>query len=62
MSSSDEEIVVRNPYVANTNNERRSNRRSYVSREKKTKIQALEEMKRARDAGSVHRVDVRIYF
>lgn len=57
-SSSDEEIIVRNPYIAIASNGRRSGRRSHVSREQESKSRALEEMKRARDAGSVHRVDV----
>ncbi|VDN90464.1 unnamed protein product [Brugia pahangi] len=58
MSSSDEEIVVRNPYTATASNGRRSSHRSHVSREQESKSRALEEMKRARDAGTVHRVNV----
>ncbi|KAL3998510.1 DNA polymerase (pol2) family protein [Acanthocheilonema viteae] len=57
-SSSDEELVVRNPYTAIAVDERRSSRRSCLSREQESKNRALEEMKRARDTGSVHRVDV----
>ncbi|VDM09750.1 unnamed protein product [Wuchereria bancrofti] len=58
MSSSDEEIVVRNPYATTASNGRRSSHRSHVSREQESKSRALKEMKRARDAGIVHRVDV----
>ncbi|EFO26754.2 hypothetical protein LOAG_01730 [Loa loa] len=58
MSSSDEEIIVRNPYTSITSNGRRSSRRSHVSRDQESKSLALEEMKRARDAGGVHRVDI----
>ncbi|VDO44434.1 unnamed protein product [Onchocerca flexuosa] len=57
-SSSDDEIIVRNPYTTPESNERRSSRRSHVSREQESKNRALEEMKRARGAGTVHRVDV----
>ncbi|CAG9534490.1 unnamed protein product [Cercopithifilaria johnstoni] len=57
-SSSDEELVVRNPYTVIANDERRSSRRSLVSHKQESKNRALEEMKRARDTGSVHRVDV----
>ncbi|VDK68129.1 unnamed protein product [Litomosoides sigmodontis] len=56
-SSSDEELVVRNPYTLIAN-DKRSSRRSRVSHEQQSKNRALEEMKRARDTGSVHRVDV----
>ncbi|MCP9258031.1 DNA polymerase [Dirofilaria immitis] len=48
-SSSDDEVIVRNPYIMTGNDGRRSSR---------IKNRALEEMKRARDTGSVHRVDV----
>lgn len=57
-SSSDEELVVRNPYTTIVNDKQRSSQRSRVSREQQSKNRALEEMKRARDTGSVHRVDV----
>ncbi|KAM3720368.1 DNA polymerase alpha catalytic subunit [Dirofilaria immitis] len=57
-SSSDDEVIVRNPYIMTGNDGRRSSRRSCVSREQESKNRALEEMKRARDTGSVHRVDV----
>uniref|UniRef100_A0A0R3RPY0 DNA polymerase n=1 Tax=Elaeophora elaphi TaxID=1147741 RepID=A0A0R3RPY0_9BILA len=57
-SSSDEELVVRNPYTLIASSGGRRNRRSCVSREQESKNRALEEMKRARDTGSVHRVDV----
>uniref|UniRef100_A0A8R1XN47 DNA polymerase n=1 Tax=Onchocerca volvulus TaxID=6282 RepID=A0A8R1XN47_ONCVO len=57
-SSSDDEIIVRNPFTTPESNERRSSRRSHVSRERESKNRALEEIKRARGAGTVHRVDV----
>lgn len=61
-SSSDEELVVRNPYIAIASDGRRSSRKSHVSREQESKNRALEEMRRARNTGSVHRVDVWFYF
>ncbi|VDM95153.1 unnamed protein product [Thelazia callipaeda] len=57
-SSSDEELVVRNPYSTQASNERRSSRRSRISDQQELKNRALEAMKRARDIGGVHRVDV----
>lgn len=57
-SSSDEELIVRNPYSACGNDERRSNRRPHLSRDQEAKNKALEEMKKARDSGGVHRVNV----
>lgn len=61
-SSSDDEIIVRNPFTTPDSNERRSSRRSHVSREREWRNRALEEIKRARGAGTVHRVDVCFYF
>uniref|UniRef100_A0A914R3R4 IBB domain-containing protein n=1 Tax=Parascaris equorum TaxID=6256 RepID=A0A914R3R4_PAREQ len=61
MSSSDDELVVRDPFkAASSGGERRSSRRAHISRRKETQNKALEEMRRARAAGLVHRVDVRI--
>uniref|UniRef100_A0A915PPC7 DNA polymerase n=1 Tax=Setaria digitata TaxID=48799 RepID=A0A915PPC7_9BILA len=56
-SSSDEEVVVRNPYSITASGQR-SSRRSRVTRGQELKSRALEEMKRVRDSGGVHRVDV----
>lgn len=62
MSSSDDELVVRNPFKATSSGgERRSSRRAHISRRKETQNKALEEVRRARATGLVHRVDVRSF-
>ncbi|VDM28765.1 unnamed protein product [Toxocara canis] len=59
MSSSDEELLVRNPFTApSSGGERRSSRRVHVSRHKETQSKALEEVRRARASGLCHRIDV----
>ncbi|VDK39710.1 unnamed protein product [Gongylonema pulchrum] len=57
-SSSDEELIVRRNVSATQAVGDRRSRRSRVSRAQESKLRALEEMRRARESGGVHRVDV----